>query len=243
MSLSRGTRCIPPPKIVPSILSADFRRLGEEVEEAEEAGADMLHFDIMDGRFVPNISFGPMVIKALRSVSSLPFIAHLMVEKPENIIDHVIDAGGDFIVFHIEACAYPFRLISSIKERGINVGVALNPATPLSYIKYFADYVDMVLLMTVEPGFGGQEFIPEMMKKIRRLRDFMIRTMLRKDIAVDGGVNFENTSSIIRAGANVLIAGTSIFGQNSIGESIRRLKRIASEVYREICETSPDGQS
>lgn len=237
MSLSRNASYIPPPKIVPSILSADFRRLGEEVREAEKAGADMLHFDIMDGHFVPNISFGPMVISALRSVSSLPFIAHLMVEKPESFIDPVISAGGDLIIFHVEVCPHLFRLIDSIKERGVKVGVALNPATPLSAIKYVVKRVDMILLMTVEPGFGGQEFIPEIMEKIRKLRRIMAMAELQKDIAVDGGVDFANASSIIRAGANVLIAGTSIFGQSSIEESIKKLKRIALETYNELCKS------
>lgn len=226
---------IPPPKIVPSILSADFRRLGEEVRSAERGGADMLHFDIMDGHFVPNISFGPMVVKALRRESRLPFIIHLMVERPESFIDSVVDAGGDLIVFHVEACPYPVRLMESIRERGVKVGVALNPATPLSAIRYVVGRVDMVLIMTVEPGFGGQGFIPEMMDKIKRLRSLMIRAGLRKDIAVDGGVDFMNTSSIIRAGANVLIAGTSTFGQSDIEDAVRRLKKLSLEAYRELC--------
>ncbi|MCD6313129.1 MAG: ribulose-phosphate 3-epimerase [Thaumarchaeota archaeon] len=235
MDLSYDNRLVPPPKIVPSILSADFRRLGEEVRSVEKGGADMLHFDIMDGHFVPNISFGPMVVRALRSESSLPFIVHLMVEKPENFIDPVVKAGGDLIIFHAEACSYPIRLIESIKERGVKVGIALNPATPLSAIKYVIGRVDMILIMTVEPGFGGQKFIPEMMDKIKRLRSRMIKAGLRKDIAVDGGVDFTNASSIIRAGANVLIAGTSTFGQSDIEEAVRRLKRLSLEAYRELC--------
>lgn len=225
---------IPSPKIVPSILSADFRRLGEEVKAAEQAGADMLHFDIMDGHFVPNISFGPMVVKALRSESSLPFVVHLMVEEPKNFIDPLVDAGGDLIIFHVEACSQPIRLIESIRKKGVRVGVALNPATPLSAIRYLMSRVDMILIMTVEPGFGGQELIPEMMDKIKRLRSLMIRAGLRKDIAVDGGVDFANAASIIRAGANVLIAGTSIFDQNDIKEAVRRLKKISLEAYHEL---------
>lgn len=234
MSLNHDTFLIPPPKVVPSILSADFRKLGEEVREAERAGADMLHFDIMDGHFVPNISFGPMIIKALRGESSIPFIAHLMVEKPEDFVEHVISAGGNIVIFPIETSRHPLRLIDFLRKRGVGVGVALNPTTPLSLIKYVVKYVDMVLLMTVEPGFGGQEFIPEMMDKIRSLRGLMIKQGLRKDIAVDGGVDFTNISSIVRAGANVLTAGTSIFGQNAVEEAIKRLKTVALEAYNEL---------
>lgn len=236
-NLNYDSRLIPPPKIVPSILSADFRKLGEEVRSAERGGADMLHFDIMDGHFVPNISFGPMVVKALRSESSLPFIVHLMVERPENFIDSVVDAGGDLIIFHVEACSYPVRLMESIRERGVKVGVALNPATPLSAVRYVMNRVDMILIMTVEPGFGGQSFIPEMMDKIKRLRSLMIRAGLRKDVAVDGGVDFTNASSIIWAGANVLVAGTSTFGQSDIEGAVRKLKEISLEAYRELCKS------
>ena len=236
MTLRYDTFLIPPPRIAPSILSADFRRLEEEVKKAEKGGADMLHFDIMDGHFVPNISFGPMIIKALRSGSSLPFIVHLMVERPEDFVEPVIDAGGDIVVFHIEACRYPFRLIDHLKRRGVGVGVALNPATPLSAIKYIVKYADMILLMTVEPGFGGQEFIPEMMDKIRSLRSLMIKQGLRKDIAVDGGVDFTNVSSIVYAGANVIIAGTSTFGQSAVEEAVKKLKLIALEAYNALIE-------
>jgi ribulose-phosphate 3-epimerase len=227
---------IPPPKIVPSILSADFRKLGEEVREAERAGVDMLHFDIMDGHFVPNISFGPMMIKALRSESSLPFITHLMVERPEEFTEPVINAGGNIVIFHIEACRHPLRLIDFLRKRRVGVGVALNPMTPLSAIRYVVKYADMILLMTVEPGFGGQEFIPEMMDKIRGLRGLVIKQGLRKDIAVDGGVDFTNVPSIVHAGANVLIAGTSVFGQNVVEEAVKKLKKIALEAYNELVE-------
>jgi ribulose-phosphate 3-epimerase len=234
MTLRRNTLPVPPPKIVPSILSADFRKLEEEVRKAEKGGADMLHFDIMDGHFVPNISFGPMIIKALRSESSLPFIAHLMVEKPEDVVEPVISAGGDVVIFHIEACRYPLRLIDHLRGRGVGVGIALNPATPLSAIKYVLRYADIILLMTVEPGFGGQEFIPEMVDKIRSLRSLMIKQGLQKDIAVDGGVDFNNISSIVYAGANVFVAGTSTFGQSDVEEAVRKLKRIALEAYNAL---------
>ena len=238
--MRHDTSLIPLPRIVPSILSADFKKLSEDVKRAERGGADMLHFDIMDGHFVPNISFGPMIIKALRGESSLPFIAHLMVERPEDFVESVINAGGDIVIFHIEACRYPLRLIDRLRKRGVGVGIALNPATPLSSIKYVMKYADMILLMTVEPGFGGQEFIPEMMEKIRSLRSLMIKQGLQKDIAVDGGVDFNNISSIVYAGANVLIAGTTTFGQSDVEEAVRKLKKIALEAYNALVERGFD---
>jgi len=236
MDLSYDTFPMPPPKIVPSILSADFRKLSEDVKRAERGGADMLHFDIMDGHFVPNISFGPMIMKALRSESSLPFIAHLIVERPEDFVEPVISAGGNIIIFHVEACRYPLRLVDYLRRRGVGVGIALNPTTPLSAIKYVVKYADIILLMTVEPGFGGQEFIPEMMGKIKSLRSLMIKQGLWKDIAVDGGVDFTNVSSIVYAGANVLIAGTSTFGQSDVEEAVKKLKMIALEAYNALIE-------
>ncbi len=225
---------LPPPKIVPSILSADFRKLGEEVRKVEKAGADMLHFDIMDGHFVPNISFGPMVVKALRKEVSIPFLVHLMVENPEVILDQTIDSGADIILFHVEVSPHLWRILESIKERGVKAGAALNPSTPLSTIEYFIEELDMVLLMTVNPGFGGQRLIPKMLDKIRDFRRSLIEKKIMLDIAVDGGVTFENVEDIIEAGANVIIAGTTIFGQEDVEEATRRLKKLAEEKYSRI---------
>jgi len=225
---------IPSPKIVPSILSADFRRLGEEVKKVERAGADMIHFDIMDGHFVPNISFGPMVVKALRTEVSIPFLVHLMVEDPESILDQTIDAGADIILFHIEVSPHSWRILESIKKRGVKAGVALNPSTPLSSINYLLEELDMILVMTVSPGFGGQKFIPNMLNKIHNLRRILSKKKLVLDLAIDGGVTFENVREIVKAGANVIIAGTGIFSQADIEEAIIKLKKIANEEYSKI---------
>jgi len=225
---------IPPPKIAPSILSADFRKLGEEVKKVEKAGADMIHFDIMDGHFVPNISFGPMVVKALRSEVSIPFLVHLMVEDPERILEQTIDAGADIVLFHIEASPHSWRILESIKKRGVKAGIALNPATPLSTIKYILHELDMVLLMTVSPGFGGQKFIPRMLSKISDLRRLLTMNKLMLDVAIDGGVTLENVEEIIEAGANVIVAGTGIFRQADIEEATMKLKKIANEKYVRI---------
>jgi len=225
---------IPPPKIVPSILSADFRRLGEEVKKVERAGADMIHFDIMDGHFVPNISFGPMVVKALRTEVSIPFLVHLMVEDPESILDQTIDAGADIILFHIEVSPHSWRILESIKKRGVKAGVALNPSTPLSSINYLLEELDMILVMTVSPGFGGQKFIPNMLNKIYNLRRILSKKKLMLDLAIDGGVTFENVREIVKAGANIIIAGTGIFSQGDIEEATIKLKKIANEEYSKI---------
>lgn len=225
---------MPPPKIVPSILSADFRKLGEEVKKVERAGADMIHFDIMDGHFVPNISFGPMVVKALRKEVSIPFLVHLMVTDPEIILDQTINSGADVILFHVEVSPHSWRILESIKERGVKAGVALNPSTPLSTIDYLLEEIDIVLLMTVSPGFGGQRFIPRMLDKIRDFRRTLMEKKMMLDVAVDGGVTFENVEDIIGAGANVIIAGTTIFGQEDIEEATKKLKKLANEKYTKM---------
>jgi len=219
-------------KIAPSILSADFRRLGEEVALAEKAGADMLHFDIMDGHFVPNITFGPMILKALRSETNLPFDVHLMVDNPESFIEPVVDAGGNSITVHVEVCRHLQRMVQLIRDRGLRVGVALNPATSLSSIEYVLDEVDVVLIMGVNPGFGGQTFIPKTLKKIREARAKLTDLDLWTDIAVDGGITAENVSSIIEAGANVIIAGTATFGQEDAEKAIKKLRKAAEKAYK-----------
>ncbi|MEM3952842.1 MAG: ribulose-phosphate 3-epimerase [Nitrososphaerota archaeon] len=237
---SRSKIIIPPPLIVPSILSADFKKLGEAVRQVEEAGADMIHFDIMDGHFVPNISFGPMVVKALRDESSLPFVVHLMVEDPERFIDPVVDAGADMIFFHIEVSPHAWRIIDRIKSRSVKVGVALNPSTPLTTLDYILEEVDGVLIMTVSPGFGGQKLIERMYKKINDLRIKLSSMEIPLTIAVDGGVDFENVGRLIKSGANMLIAGTTIFKHTSIPEAVKKLKTIALQEYSKLQKIGED---
>jgi len=223
---------IPAPKLAPSILSADFRRLGEEIKKAERAGADLLHFDIADGHFVPNITFGPMVLKALRDETSLPFDVHLMVDNPEDHIEAVIDAGGDAITFHIESCKHVQRLIQSLKDRGVKAGIALCPGTPLSSIECIIEDVDIIMIMGVNPGFGGQKFISKTLKKIEKARE-MVDARPEVDIAVDGGVNLQNISSIVKAGASLIVAGTATFGQGEVEKAIKSLKAEMEKAYRE----------
>jgi len=227
---------IPPVKLAPSLLSADFRNLGEQVKLVERGGADMLHFDIMDGHFVPNISFGPMVMRWLRGETDLPFIAHLMVEDPELFIEPAIDSGADIVIVHVEASRNLYRLVQSIKDRGVKAGIALNPATPLSTLRYLLDEVDMALVMTVEPGYGGQKLIAGTLEKARKLRAILISRGLSKDILVDGGVTQENVDLIVRSGANIIIAGTAIFDQGDIVEATRTLKERSLKAYREYLQ-------
>ncbi len=198
-------------KIAPSILSADFARLKEEIEEVEQAGADWLHIDVMDGHFVPNITLGPLIVEAIRPHTALPLDVHLMIEQPDCYIAEFAKAGADYISVHQEACVHLHRTIHLIKDQGVKAGVVINPATPASLIEPILPEVDLVLLMTVNPGFGGQKFIHNVLPKIAQVRQWVEEKGLQVEIEVDGGVNPETAQQVVQAGANVLVAGSAIF--------------------------------
>ncbi|KPK00999.1 MAG: ribulose phosphate epimerase, partial [Nitrospira bacterium SG8_35_4] len=186
-------------KIAPSILSADFSRLGDEIRDAEKAGADFIHVDVMDGHFVPNITIGPLVVKAARKAASVPLDVHLMIEDPDKYIREFAESGADIITVHEEASVHLHRTIQNIRECGVRAAVSLNPATPVSNIDLILPYIDMVLVMSVNPGFGGQKFIPEALSKIEMLKHIIVERKLKIDIEVDGGVNTDNVSDVVRA--------------------------------------------
>jgi ribulose-phosphate 3-epimerase len=220
---------MPQTLIAPSILSADFGRLAEEVRAVADAGADYIHVDVMDGHFVPNLTIGPPVVKAIRKATDLPLDVHLMIENPDRWIDAYADAGADIICVHLEASVHLHRTIQLIRARGKRAAVSLNPATPLDGLRYVLDLIDMVLIMSVNPGFGGQEFIPQVLPKIRQLRDEADgRGLYALDIEVDGGIKVENVDEVARAGANVFVSGSGIFGQGvDLRERITKLRRRA----------------
>ncbi|OGO39061.1 MAG: ribulose-phosphate 3-epimerase [Chloroflexi bacterium RBG_16_56_8] len=199
-------------KIAPSILSADFARLGEQVKEADVAGADYIHIDVMDGHFVPNITIGPVVVRAIRPVTRLPFDVHLMIESPENYIEDFAKAGADIITVQQEACVHLHRVVEQIKGFNKKAGVAINPATSLATLEEILPYIDFVLVMTVNPGFGGQSFIETMIPKIAAMRQMIDARGLDIELEVDGGINPETAPRVVRAGARVLVAGSAIFG-------------------------------
>jgi len=212
-------------KIAPSILSADFSRLGEEVKAVEKAGADLIHVDVMDGHFVPNITIGPLVVTALRKITSLPLDVHLMIEEPERYIEAFGQAGGDWITIHAEVCPHLKRMIKKVRQLNVRPGIVLKPATPLKTLYPVLDDIDLVLIMSVNPGFGGQSFIPSTLKKIERLRKIIDQNKYVLEIEVDGGVKIENIKEVSKAGGGIFVVGTGIFKTEDYGETIRKLRQ------------------
>ncbi len=213
--------------IAPSILSADFSRLGEEVRAVEAAGADVIHVDVMDGHFVPNITIGPLVVKAVRAVTSLPVDVHLMITNPDRYLQDFIDAGADWLTVHVEACVHLHRTLTYIRSKGKKAGAVLNPATSLSTLDYVLEEVDLVMLMSVNPGFGGQSFIESTLAKTARLRQMLDAVNPSAGIEIDGGVSPATIGRIASAGANIFVAGSAIYGQNDYQSVIRAMKEQA----------------
>ncbi|MGM9571162.1 MAG: ribulose-phosphate 3-epimerase [bacterium] len=214
-------------QIAPSILSADFSRLAEEVTRVEKAGAELLHIDVMDGHFVPNITLGAPIVKCLKGKTGLPFDVHLMIERPDFFLNDFADSGADYITVHAEAATHLHRTVMAIKELGVKAGVALNPATPLSCLEYILDELDMVLLMSVNPGFGGQKFIEAVLPKVRELKQMIAARGLKTLIEIDGGVNVSNAGRLAEAGADILVAGSAVYKSDDVAEAIAGLKQAA----------------
>lgn len=212
-------------KIAPSILSADFSKLDKEVRAVEKAGADLIHVDVMDGHFVPNITIGPLVVQGLKKLTSLPLDIHLMIEKPERFIEPFVQAGSNWITVHVEVCRNMKKVIKNIRQLKARPGVVLNPRTPLKKISTFLDEIDLVLLMSVNPGFGGQAFIPDVLKKVEQLRKIVDKNGYPIEIEVDGGIKLENIKEISMAGGDIFVLGTGIFKTNNYRETIKKLRK------------------
>ncbi|MFJ5622160.1 ribulose-phosphate 3-epimerase [Peribacillus loiseleuriae] len=211
-------------KIAPSILSANFAKLGEEIKDVERGGADYIHVDVMDGHFVPNITIGPLIVDAIRPVTDLPLDVHLMIEAPDRYVEAFAKAGADYITVHVEACPHLHRTIQLIKSFGVKAGVVLNPATPVSSIKHIIEDIDLVLLMTVNPGFGGQKFIHAVLPKIREVKEMANALNPELEIEIDGGVNEETAKLCIEYGATVLVAGSAIYNESDRALAIKKLR-------------------
>jgi ribulose-phosphate 3-epimerase len=211
-------------KISPSILSSDFTRLGEEITTVEKAGADLIHIDVMDGHFVPNITIGPLIVKAAKRITGLPLDVHLMISDPDRYIDDFVQAGADIITVHVETVYHLHRTVQVIKKTGVQAGVALNPATQVETLDYILNDIDIVTIMSVNPGFGGQKFIPEALSKIKTVRSMIDRRKLSTEIEVDGGINKKTIKDVYRAGANIFVAGSAIFLENDYKKVIDTMR-------------------
>lgn len=211
-------------QVAPSILSANFANLEQDIKEC--VGADMLHVDVMDGRFVPNITIGPVVVKDVAKITELPLDVHLMIVEPEKYVEDFVSAGADLITVHVEACTHLHRTLGQIKEAGVKAGVAVNPATSLDFLPFVLDLVDLVLIMSVNPGFGGQTFIPAVLPKISAARDLIAKSGREIILEVDGGVNLETAGQIVAAGADMLVAGSAVFNSPDITQAIRALQSV-----------------
>ncbi|GEM03476.1 ribulose-phosphate 3-epimerase [Halolactibacillus miurensis] len=216
-------------KIAPSILSADFSKLGDEIKEVEQAGADYIHVDVMDGHFVPNITIGPLVVEAIRPISTLPLDVHLMIENPDHYIDQFADSGADIITVHYEACTHLHRTIMHIKEKGVKAGLVINPATPVELIRPILPELDLLLFMTVNPGFGGQSFIPSVLDQIKQADQWRKDMQLDLEFEVDGGINTETARWCKEAGIDVFVAGSFIFNKTDRKEAIDQLRQVIEE--------------